>query len=68
MSDFGCHATAVVVGEPHAANRFMSEWFTPRPLSGAESGSGPAPVKEDGKANPTESPVISDLGVALQTF
>jgi hypothetical protein len=52
MSDFGWHAATTVVGEPHAANRFMYEWFTSCPLSGAESGGGPASEKEDDNANP----------------
>jgi hypothetical protein len=52
MSDFGWHVAAAVVGEPHAANQFMYEWFMSCPLSGAESGGSPASVKEDGNANP----------------
>ncbi|KAL5215760.1 hypothetical protein ABZP36_007161 [Zizania latifolia] len=36
LSDFGCHA-AVAAGEPHAANRFMVDWFAARPLAGSSA-------------------------------
>jgi TPR repeat protein len=49
LSDFGCRAAA---GEPHAANRFLADWFASRPLgtaaaAAAGGGSGSSP-EEDG--------------------
>ncbi|KAL5214392.1 hypothetical protein ABZP36_003544 [Zizania latifolia] len=36
LSDFGCHAAAAA-GEPHAANRFLVDWFASRPLVGTSA-------------------------------
>jgi len=64
LSDFGCRAAS---GEPHAANRFLVDWFASRPL-GASATAAAAPGG-NGNGNPgtaAASPAEEDAGGALR--